>query len=151
QQQDRLLFASELKSFAEVPGFKPQIDPAAIDEYLTYQYIPHPRTIWKGVNKLPPGHFAVFRDGQLRVERYWKFDPAYEAKISRGEAIERVRALLEDSVRLRLRSDVPLGAFLAGGTDSSLIVALAQRNLDRPIRTFSIGFPDKDFDETAHA
>jgi asparagine synthase (glutamine-hydrolysing) len=151
QQADRLLFASELKCFVEVPGFKREIDPAAIDEFLTYQYIPHPGTIWKGVNKLSPGHFAVFRNGKLRVDRYWNYDPTYEASLSREDAIDKVRELLEDSVRIRLRSDVPLGAFLSGGIDSSLVVALAQRQLDRPIRTFSMGFPDKDYDETAYA
>lgn len=151
QQRGRLLFASELKCFAQVPGFQPEIDPGAIDEFLTYQYIPHPGTIWKGVHKLSPGHFATFRNGQLRVQRYWNYDPTYEAQLSRADAIAKVRELLEDSVRIRLQSDVPLGAFLSGGIDSSLIVALAQRNLDRPIRTFSIGFPDKDFDETQYA
>ncbi len=150
-QDGRLLFGSELKCFAEVPGFRREIDPAAIDEFLTYQYIPHPRTIWKGVHKLPPGHFAVFRRGEVLVQRYWQFDPAREEKIGKREAIERLTELLEDSVRLRLRSDVPLGAFLSGGIDSSLIVALAQRQRDTPVRTFSIGFPDKDFDETRYA
>jgi asparagine synthase (glutamine-hydrolysing) len=150
-QNDRLMFASELKCFSHVPGFKPEVDPAAIDEFLTYQYIPHPGTIWKGVNKLSPGHFATFSGGTLRVERYWNYDPQYQTSFSHDEAVERVQHLLEDSVRIRLQSDVPLGAFLSGGIDSSLIVALAQRNSESPIRTFSIGFPDKDFDETAFA
>jgi asparagine synthase (glutamine-hydrolysing) len=150
-QADRLMFASELKCFAEVPGFKPQIDAAAIDEFLTFQYIPHPRTIWQGVLKLPPGHSATFRNGQLRVDRYWDFDPAYEAQISAQDAVARVRDLFEDSVAIRMRSDVPLGAFLSGGIDSSLTVALAQSHSDQPLRTFSIGFPDKDFDETEYA
>lgn len=150
-QNDRLMFASELKCFSQVPDFKPEVDPAAIDEFLTYQYIPHPGTIWKGVNKLSPGHFATFTNGTLRVERYWNYDPQYQASLSHNDAVERVRELLEDSVRIRLQSDVPLGAFLSGGIDSSLIVALAQKNSATPIRTFSIGFPDKDFDETAFA
>jgi len=150
-QNDRLMFASELKCFAQVPGFKPEIDPAAIDDFLTYQYIPHPTTIWKGVNKLSPGHFATFRDGELRVARYWNYDPAHQADLTHDDAVSRVRELLEDSVRIRLQSDVPLGAFLSGGIDSSLIVALAQKNSPTPIRTFSIGFPDKDFDETRFA
>ncbi len=149
--KDRLMFASELKCFSQVPGFKPEVDPAAIDEYLTYQYIPHPGTIFKGVNKLSPGHFATFSGGNLRVQRYWNYDPQYQATLSHDEAVQRVQHLLEDSVRIRMQSDVPLGAFLSGGIDSSLIVALAQRNSDRPIQTFSIGFPDKDFDETAYA
>lgn len=150
-QNDRLMFASELKCFAQVPGFKREIDPAAIDDFLTYQYIPHPTTIWKGVNKLSPGHFATFRNGELRVARYWNYDPTYQADLTHEDAASRVRELLEDSVKIRLQSDVPLGAFLSGGIDSSLIVALAQKNSPTPIRTFSIGFPDKDFDETGFA
>lgn len=150
-QGDRLLFASELKAFAEVPGWKPEIDPAAIDEYLTYQYIPHPRTIWKGVHKLEPGHFAVFQNGKLTVERYWNLDPSLEHVIPQAQAVEKLRELLNDSVALRLQSDVPLGAFLSGGIDSSLVVALAQRIRNSPIRTFTIGFPEKDFDESVYA
>lgn len=151
QQQRRLVFGSELKAIAAVPGICTEIDPAAIDEFLTYQYIPHPGTIWKGVFKLPPGHYAVFEKGRLRVERYWDFDPTREIEISKSQAIEKLRELLTDSVRLRLQSDVPLGSFLSGGIDSSLITALAQSQRDEPIRTFSIGFPIADFDETAHA
>lgn len=151
QQYDRLLFASELKCFFEVPGFDPDIDPEAIDDYLTYQYVPHPKTIWKGVQKLKPGHFAEFKDRKLKIGRYWEYDPRSVKSLTKADAISRLRELLEDSVALRLRSDVPLGAFLSGGVDSSLIVAIAQGKLARPIRTFSIGFPDHDFDETQYA
>ncbi len=150
-QGDRLLFASELKAFAEVPGWKPEVDPTAIDEFLTYQYVPHPRTIWKNVYKLPPGHYATFERGKIGVKRYWDFDPSYEANITPKVAIEQLRKLLDDSVQKRLQSDVPLGAFLSGGIDSSLIVALAQRHRDTPIRTFTIGFPEPDFDESRYA
>ncbi len=150
-QGDRLLFASELKAFAEVPGWKPEIDLTAIDEFLTYQYIPHPRTIWKGVHKLAPGHFAIFQNGELTVQRYWQFDPSVESPIAPAQAIEKLRELLDDSVQMRLQSDVPLGAFLSGGIDSSLIVALAQRHRNSPIRTFTIGFPERDFDESRYA
>ncbi|QDV88569.1 asparagine synthase (glutamine-hydrolyzing) [Stieleria sp.] len=149
---DRLVFGSELKSLAAVPGVCNEIDPAAIDEFLTYQYIPHPGTIWKGVRKLPPGHVAIFEKGKLVVQPYWDFDPTVEVPRSKGEAVERLRELLSDSVRLRLQSDVPLGSFLSGGIDSSLITAIAQRQEgDTPIRTFSIGFPIADFDETGYA
>ncbi len=150
-QGDRLMFASELKSFAEVPGWKPEIDPEAIDEFMTYQYIPPPRTIWKNVHKLPPGHFATFQHGQLSVQRYWNVDLSHEIDITPAQAISRLRELLDDSVAKRLQSDVPLGAFLSGGIDSSVIVALAQRHRDTPIRTFTIGFPEKDFDESIYA
>ncbi len=148
---DRLVFGSELKSLAQVDGICSEIDPAAIDEFLTYQYVPYPGTIWKGVRKLAPGHFAVFENGQISVHRYWDFDPAAERPMRRYEACERLRELLTDSVRLRMQSDVPLGSFLSGGIDSSLITAIAQSQSDRPIRTFSIGFPVSDFDETVHA
>jgi asparagine synthase (glutamine-hydrolysing) len=151
QQYDRLLFASELKCFFEVPGFDPDINPEAIDDYLTYQYVPHPKTIWKGIQKLTPGHFAEFKDRKLKIGRYWEYDPGSVKSLPKADAISRLRELLEDSVALRLRSDVPLGAFLSGGVDSSLIVAIAQGKLARPIRTFSIGFPDHDFDETQYA
>lgn len=147
----RLVFGSELKSIAKVPGYCDEIDPAAVDEFLTYQYIPHPGTIWKGVHKLPPGHFAVLDASGLRVERYWNYDPSIEIPISREDAVDRLRELLSDSVRLRMRSDVPLGSFLSGGIDSSLITALAGDYTDTPLRTFSIGFSEADFDETAYA
>ncbi len=147
----RLLFASELKCFAQVPGILEEVDPAAIDEFLTFQYIPHPNTIWKGVHKLSPGSLAVFADGEVRVQSYWDFQPEEEIVITKAEAVERLRELLSDAVRLRLQADVPLGAFLSGGIDSSLMVALAQQQRSDPIRTFSIGFANKDFDETGYA
>lgn len=151
QDGQRLAFASELKSLVEIPDLRREIDPAAIDEYLTYQYVPYPNTIYRGVRKLPPGHFAVWRDGAVRVQRYWDVNFAYQATITQEAAVDRVRELLSDSIRFRLRSDVPVGAFLSGGIDSSLIVALAQKQLEQPIRSFSIGFPVKDFDETQYA
>ena len=147
----RLVFGSELKCLAEVEGVCREIDPAAIDEFLTYQYIPHPGSIWKGVRKLAPGHYAIFENGELSVHRYWDFDPTVENRIGPVEASERLRELLTDSVRLRMQSDVPLGSFLSGGIDSSLITSIAQSLSDQPVRTFSIGFPVSDFDETAYA
>ncbi|TWU56924.1 Asparagine synthetase [glutamine-hydrolyzing] 1 [Rubripirellula tenax] len=148
---DRLVFGSELKCLATVPGVCNEIDPAAVDEFLTYQYIPHPGTIWKGVRKLEPGHYAVYENGELSVHRYWNFDPSVERPIGAREAQERLRELLTDSVKLRLQSDVPLGSFLSGGIDSSLITAIAQSQSSDPVNTFSIGFPIADFDETKYA
>lgn len=147
----RLVFGSELKALAAVPGVCNEIDPAAIDEFLTYQYVPHPGTIWKGVRKLAPGHFAIFENGQISVHRYWNFDPSFERPMRPAEARQQLCELLTDSVRLRMRSDVPLGSFLSGGVDSSLITAIAQSISDQPVRTFSIGFPVSDFDETVYA
>ena len=147
----RLVFGSELKCLAEVEGICKEIDPAAIDEFLTYQYIPHPGTIWKGVRKLPPGHAAVFDGRDLSIQRYWDYDPSIEVAIDPRDACEQLKELLHDSVQLRMQSDVPLGAFLSGGIDSSLITAIAQSHSNQPVQTFSIGFPISDFDETKYA
>ncbi len=149
--QGILYFASELKGLMQVPQIPRDIDPGAIDLYLTYQYIPHPHSIYRGIAKLPPGHYAVFENGQITVEPYWKMDWSQETPTTRERASEQLRHLLADSVRIRLRSDVPLGAFLSGGIDSSLIVAIAQQQLETKIRTFSIGFSEADFDETHFA
>jgi asparagine synthase (glutamine-hydrolysing) len=147
----RLVFASELKSLMQLPGISREIDPGAIDLYLTYQYIPHPHSIYKGIRKLPPGHFAVFENGELSVQRYWNVDWSRETPMDQPTASRKLKTMLADAVRIRLRSDVPLGAFLSGGIDSSLIVAIAQQQLEMPIRTFSIGFSEADFDETHYA
>ena len=150
-QNGQLFFASELKSLLTLPSIRREIDPGAIDLYLTYQYIPHPHSIYKGIHKLPPGHFAVFENGQLKIQRFWNIDWSREIAISKRDASEQLREILTDSVKIRLRSDVPLGAFLSGGIDSSLIVAIAQKQLETPIQTFSIGFSEADFDETHYA
>ena len=150
-QNGRLVFASELKSLMTLPGISKEIDPGSIDLYLTYQYIPHPHSIYKGIHKLPPGHFAVFENGSLRIEKYWKVDWSNEIAIDPATASTQLRTMLADAIRIRLRSDVPLGAFLSGGIDSSLVVAIAQQQLDTPIQTFSIGFSEADFDETHYA
>ena len=149
--KNRIVFGSELKCLAKVPGVCTEVDPAAIDEFLTYQYIPHPSTIWKGVRKLAPGHFAVFENGKVTVQKYWNFDPSVETPISSIDAREKLQELLTDSVKLRMQSDVPLGSFLSGGIDSSLITAIAQKQSADPVRTFSIGFPIAEFDETTYA
>lgn len=150
-EENRLLFASELKSLLEAPDVPRVIDPAAIDEYLTYQYVPHPHTIFRGIHKLPPGHLAVWQDGRLTVKPYWTPDLNHEEPLSEAEYIERVRELLTSSVRLRMRSDVPLGAFLSGGVDSSLVVALMQRQSEEKIKTFNISFPVREYDESRYA
>jgi asparagine synthase (glutamine-hydrolysing) len=150
-QHDRLLFASELKSLLQVDGISREVDPGAIDEYLTYQYVPHPKTIFRGMNKLPPGHVAVFQDGKLDVRPYWQPNFSSEISIGPSAAAENLTELLSSSVEMRMRSDVPLGAFLSGGIDSSLIVALMQQRSEQSIKTFTIGFPVPEYDETSYA
>jgi asparagine synthase (glutamine-hydrolysing) len=147
----RLLFASELKSLLEVPGVPRELDPGALDAYLTYQYVPHPRSIFRGFAKLPPGHYGVWQDGRFETHSYWTPDFRVERVWDRQAAAAELRQRLEAAVRTRLRSDVPLGAFLSGGIDSSLVAALMQREAGERVRTFTIGFPIPDYDETHFA
>jgi asparagine synthase (glutamine-hydrolysing) len=152
QETGRLIFASELKSILAVNGVPRDIDPSALDDYLTYQYVPHPKTIFRGVAKLSPGHYAVWKDGQLTIKQYWNPDWNEEdSRLLPEEWAEELRALATDAVRIRMRSDVPIGAFLSGGIDSSITAGLMQRQSARQIRTFSIGFPQKEYDETEYA
>ncbi len=149
----RLLFASELKSLFAVPGMPREVDPEAIDEYLTYQYVPPPKTIFRGIRKLPPAHYAVWRDGKMEVASYWQPDFAHERQRSWSDSVEQLRALATEAVGIRLQSDVPVGAFLSGGVDSSIVVGLMSK-LAGPtggIKTYSIGFADPAYDETEYA
>ena len=147
----RLIFASELKSILAVPGIPRQVDPHAVDLYLTYQYVPHPHCILEGISKLPPGHFAVYENDQLHIQSYWQLPGKREVSWDPQEAQQRVIDLLRSSVQLRMQSDVPLGAFLSGGIDSSLLVALMQQESSAPVKTFAIGFPVAEYDETNYA
>ena len=148
---DRLLFGSELKSLLEVPGIPREINKRAIDEYLVYQYVPHPHSILKGFNKLAPGHYGVYQDGQFHLEKYWDPDLEEDRNLSEEDASGRLEELFNSSIKLRMQSDVPLGAFLSGGVDSSLVVASMVEQSSRKIQTFSIGFPIKEFDESKFA
>jgi asparagine synthase (glutamine-hydrolysing) len=153
EQDNRLLFASELKAILRQPDFERQMDLQALDDYLTYLYIPPPLTIFKGVRKLSPGHYLLWRGGKIvKCERYWEL-PTGTIDGDEADLVNEVRSLLEESVRLRMISDVPLGAFLSGGVDSSTIVGLMARQASRPIKTFSIGFGQqtKLYDELAYA
>lgn len=149
-EEQRLSFASELKALFEIPDCPRAINAHALHEYLIYQYVPYPRCIVDGLRKLSPGHFLVFDKNGVSESRYWELEP-HEADISGHDASEALWSALEDSVKLRMQSDVPLGAFLSGGVDSSLIVALMQRNSTAPIKTYSIGFPVAEYDETSYA
>jgi asparagine synthase (glutamine-hydrolysing) len=128
-----LAFASEVRSLREFPGFRADIDPAAVAEYLRLGYVPDPLCIYRGVRKLPPGHVLVWErgGGPARVERYWTPVRA-EVAIGEADAVAELRRLLSDAVRSHLESEVPLGAFLSGGVDSSAVVAEMARQLDRP-------------------
>jgi asparagine synthase (glutamine-hydrolysing) len=147
----RIVFASELKSLMLDPSVPREVDPAAVEDFLTFQYVPHPGSIFRGVRKLPPGHRLVADANGVRVERYWSLPAGRDTSLGPQEAAERLRELLLEAVRIRLMSDVPLGAFLSGGIDSSVIVALMAQASATPVKTFSIGFEDEDYSELEHA
>jgi asparagine synthase (glutamine-hydrolysing) len=148
---DTFVAGSEIKALLEHPGVDTTIDPEAIDLFLTYQSIPAPRTIYRGVHKLPAAHLMVVENGRVEIRRYWRVPTRQPLAIDETEAKEEILRLLREAVRLRMISDVPLGAFLSGGIDSSLVVALMQEASSRPVRTFSIGFEEKTHSELPHA
>ena len=141
---DLLVFGSELKSVLASGLVDPQLDYAAVDAFMTLGFVPSPRTLLARVRKLPPGHYLVVEDGGYRIERYWSYpEPVVDRRLTVEEYREGLIEELEESVRLRLMSDVPLGAMLSGGLDSSLIVALMARNMSEPVKTFAVGFSDE--------
>ena len=145
-------FASELRALATLPGFPRELDTDAVLDYMALGYVADPRCVIKGVRKLPPGHLLEWSaDTGVRVERYWSPAVAENSTISDGEAIEETRRLLDESVKIHLLSEVPLGAFLSGGIDSSGVVATMARMSGQPVRTFSIGFEEREFDESKYA
>lgn len=151
-QGGRVVFGSELKCLLQAPGPKPTINLQAVNHYLSLGYVPDPETIFAGVRKLAPGHLAVIESGKLEVRKYWDLPWPEESNTpSEEECCERLRELLTESVKIRLMSEVPLGAMLSGGLDSSTVVGLMSRLMDRPVKTFSIGFAEKDFSELTHA
>lgn len=148
------VFGSELKSLLQHPAVRREINPHAIDSYLTCGYVPDPLSILRGIRKLPPGHYLTFAKGRVEVTGYWdfKYEPAQNGKSRRLEDyLDELRSLLAEAVRLRLIADVPLGAFLSGGVDSSTIVGLMARELSQPVKTFSIGFHEDSYNELKYA
>jgi asparagine synthase (glutamine-hydrolysing) len=149
---DTVAFASEMKALRTLPVVDRSIDEGAVPLYLAYGYVPSPRTLHRHIRKLPPGTWMRFgADGPAQSRPYWQVSFGCD-RISPAEALEEVRRLTREAVERRLVSDVPLGAFLSGGIDSSIVVGLMSRMVDEPVRTFSIGFEgDPNYDETAHA
>lgn len=146
-----LLFCSELHPLATSGQVSRELDPVALAAYLTAGSVPAPRTIYRAIRKLPPGHFLTWQAGETRVERYWRLDFTPKFTGSREEARECVRAKLDECIRLRLRSDVPLGLLLSGGLDSNALLARLTRGLGQRVRTFTIGFEEERYDESALA
>ncbi len=141
-----LAFASEIKALLQVPGIEPQMDHAALHQYLTFLWVPDPNTMFREIYKLPAGHSATFREGELTISKYWDltFPPAeYSFPRSAGDLADETRERFRHSVQSQMISDVPIGAFLSAGVDSSSIVAMMAENHDREIRTYTVTFPEK--------
>jgi asparagine synthase (glutamine-hydrolysing) len=146
----RLIFGSEIKSILEA-GIPREINDIALDEFLVYRYIPTPITLFKNVMKLPAAHILIYEHGQITTKRYWDLSFEPTCHDDEATAMERTMALLKDSVQVRLMSEVPLGAFLSGGVDSSIVVALMSQMMSQPVKTFSIGFEEEEYNELPYA
>ncbi len=150
---DTLVFGSEIKSLLQFPGVERRANAEAISDYLSFGYVPDPQTAFRGIHKLPPGHTMTFREGRVTTRQYWnfQFDRTQQSPREERFYVERLRELIAEAVRIRLVSEVPLGAFLSGGVDSSTVVAMMARAMDQPVKTFSIGFSEASFDELKYA
>jgi asparagine synthase (glutamine-hydrolysing) len=149
---DELIFGSEFSALLLHPAVSRDVRPEAIHAYLSFMCVPAPLTAYRQINKLEPGHSLRFtRNGEVKIERYWTPDFTRKTKLTEEEAGARAIELLREAVRVRLMSEVPLGAFLSGGIDSSTVVALMSEASGEPVKTFSIGFEEQDFSELHHA
>jgi asparagine synthase (glutamine-hydrolysing) len=145
-QGKRLAFASEIKALLEVPGIEAELDPQSLHQYLTFLWVPDPKTMFRGIYNLSAGHYAIFRGGELNIRQYWDLSfPSAAAAYPRDERelAEEVRDRFARSVRAQMVSDVPLGAFLSAGLDSSSIVAMMSQATQQPVRTYTVTFPPK--------
>jgi asparagine synthase (glutamine-hydrolysing) len=146
-----LVFGSEFTALLAHPDISREVDRHAIDSYLSYLCVPAPQTAFKQIRKLEPGHWLRWKDGRIETKRYWQPDFSKKIRISEEEAIEETTRILREATKLRLISEVPLGAFLSGGVDSSTVVALMAEASTQPVKTFSIGFEEQDFSELKYA
>jgi asparagine synthase (glutamine-hydrolysing) len=147
-----LIFASEIKSILEYPDLKREVNINALHYYLTYQFVPSPLTMFEGIKKLPPASIMTCdREGNIEIERYWQLNYKNKLKLDEREYSRQILDLLEESTKLRLISDVPLGAFLSGGLDSSAVVGMMSQLMDKPVKTFSVGFDEQSFSELHYA
>jgi asparagine synthase (glutamine-hydrolysing) len=146
-----LIFGSEVKAMLAYPGLQAAIDPDALEQVFTFWSVQSPKSIFQGIHELPPGHFLTAKAGEVRVEPFWRLDFTEEQpRRSEGEYLEELETLLVDASRIRLRADVPVGAYLSGGLDSSITAAIIQKYTDTHLDTFSISFSDPDFDESRY-
>ena len=151
ERRGRFYFGSEIKSLLVAGAVEPALNLEALDHYLAFLYTPRDASIFEGVRKLPPGHYLRWRDGRAEVHRYWQISADETFRGSDADAVQALGGVLQDAVRSHMVSDVPLGAFLSGGVDSSAVVGMMARASSRPVQTFSIGFDDPEFDELEYA
>lgn len=144
-------FSSEINPLYEIEDVDRRISTEALDLYMSYGYIPSPHSIFKSICKLPPAHYLLLEEGRLRIEPYWELRYTPKLAVSFQDARRMLTEKIREATQIRLFSDVPLGCFLSGGVDSSVVLAQMAMLTDKPVRTFSIGFPDKSFDETPYA
>jgi asparagine synthase (glutamine-hydrolysing) len=151
QSNGDLIFGSEFQAVLRHPAVSREVDSQAIDAYLSYLCVPAPMTAFESIRKLEPGHWLKWKNGKIETRRYWLPDFSKKIDISEEDAIGETTRLLRESTKLRMISEVPLGAFLSGGVDSSTVVALMAQESDKPVKTFSIGFEEQDFSELKYA
>ncbi len=148
----RLLFASEIKSILQCPQVERRVNSQALYDYLGFEFVPAPQTMFAGIHKLPAGHHLVFENGTIDVQQYWDLNFQQPGPLpSFDEAVEQLREHLDTAVKSHLVSDVPLGVFLSGGLDSSCLVALMRKHISGPLKTFTIGYKDKSYSELDYA
>jgi len=148
--EEQFIFSSEIKAILTHPAARKNLNENALRQYLALDYVPAPYSLFKDINKLLPAHYLIVEKGEVKISNYWQ-PQTNPINIGENQAIEQAESLLNQSIKLRLIADVPLGVFLSGGIDSSLITALAAQNVNRRLQTFSIGFADQSFDESIHA
>ena len=142
QLKNQMLFASEIKSILQNEEFQREVDLTSLGQLFTFRYVPSPNTLFKGIKKIPPAHWMLCWSGGCQLERYWKRVPTFTHITREKVLLEQYQALLEDAIKLQLRSDVPVGLFLSSGIDSATILAIMSKELINPVHTFTIGFED---------
>src|SRR5574341_1508170 len=148
------LFGSEIKAILAHPGIERRIDPAALDAYLTFEFVPAPFSIFEGICKLPPGHLLILEDGETHIERYWDFPLECSEEpgaLTEAEAVDGLRAALREAVELEMVADVPIGVLLSGGIDSSAVAAAMTQVSPGNVQSFSISMDDQSYDESSYA
>jgi len=148
---EAILFASEIKSLLQDSTVKRELNLTAMHHYLTYGYVPPPDTMFQNIRNLPPAHILVYQDGTIKKEQYWTLSYMPKIRMDRHAMEERLQDLLQEAVKIRMISDVPIGTFLSGGIDSGTVVALLSQYSEQPVKTFSIGFQEEEFNELPYA